>query len=589
MIRWKFILTRVLIVAAILTLLRWGLGPAARYLTVQGVEMATGARADIARTEIGLFPPRVHYTDIRVADPRGRKEFHDLFRADLLDLEIDGEALLHRRWVVRNGRISGLEIGARRSESGHLDETGDDEQVVDAGSSLLSQLVAGTMDELGGQASALVDDLETVRRSEQIRRRWESDYASLVSQARELKQQVQEVRDQAVSIKNPLRDYAALDQAISRAQEIRAELSKVRRKIDELPQQVQADLDSLEEAKQIDLAKVEEYVPGGLEGSDQFAGELVANSVRERLDQLRDYLDHGRQIADVTVVPPQQERARGQWIDLSADRQRPQMLIRQCEVSGLLRSRGHVYTLKGVVNNVTPTPERLREPTRARMLLEDVSRISDPIRLDYVRDRRDGDDIDQVTLLWPRSHAQEFEWGCGDKVGISVRGGQREVWAQLVRNGDSIQGRLVSKQTGLQMRLRVAPRYAESPIAESIGERLAEVDRVEIDARFDGTWDDLDLKLESNVERVLREATDQAIAAQLGESRQKIADNVRRTHRQETESLQQWLRTQQAEARTRLTSADRSIEEMFQKVTRGIGSADAVLGRFGPSAPSGRR
>ena len=121
MIRWRFVLTRVIVVVAVLVLLRWGLGPVASYVTIHGLQKVTGAQVEIAKTRVGLFPPRVQYADVRIADPREDKEMRDAFRADAIDLVIDGDALLHRRWVARDGRITGLQIGARRETSGHIE------------------------------------------------------------------------------------------------------------------------------------------------------------------------------------------------------------------------------------------------------------------------------------------------------------------------------------------------------------------------------------------------------------------------------------------------------------------------------------
>lgn len=588
MIRWKFVLTRVLILVAVVTLLRWGMGPTVRFLTVRSLQLATGARVDIAAADVGLFPPRVDYVDLRVADPRGRKAYRDLFRADSVSLEIDGNALMRRRWVVREGRIAGLEIGSRRDESGHFEREPEAIET-DTGPSLLSRLCGGAVDGFEEQASELADDLETVRRSREIRARWESDYEDLELRAERLEGQVREIRAEARSVKNPLRDYPALDRAIARANDLRAELLDVRRRIDELPDQMRRDLASLEEAKRIDLEKVERHLPDRGEDAGDFASEMIAKAVRERLRQLQSYLDHARQIADLTVRAPKKERGRGEAIDLAGDSRPPSFLIRQCEISGMLRSRGQVYTVSGVVENVTPSPERLVEPTHARLLLEDTALTSQPLRLDYVRDRRGGSDVDRVTLLWPRSPARPAEWGSDKEIGIAVQGGNRELWAQVIRDGERIRGRLVSKQTGLRMRLRVGPRFATSPVAVSIDERLANVDRIEIDARFAGTWDAVDLKLESNLERVLREAADEAIAAQLEASREKLTATIRRRHARHTEELQEWLGTRQSEARHRLAAADRSIEEVFQSVTRGIGSAESYLGRLRENLPAGLR
>ncbi len=82
MIRWRFVLTRFVVIVAVLVLLRWGLGPVANYVTIRGLESVTGAKVEIAKTRVGLFPPRVQYVDLHIADPRDGKEMRDAFRAD---------------------------------------------------------------------------------------------------------------------------------------------------------------------------------------------------------------------------------------------------------------------------------------------------------------------------------------------------------------------------------------------------------------------------------------------------------------------------------------------------------------------------
>ena len=62
MIRWRFVLTRLLIVVAFLALLRWGMGPVAQYVTVRSLETATGSKVDIKDTQVGLFPPSIHFS-----------------------------------------------------------------------------------------------------------------------------------------------------------------------------------------------------------------------------------------------------------------------------------------------------------------------------------------------------------------------------------------------------------------------------------------------------------------------------------------------------------------------------------------------
>ena len=349
----------------------------------------------------------------------------------------------------------------------------------------------------------------------------------------------------------------------------------VREAINTLPDQLQADLAKLDEAKQMDLAKIDQYVPGNLAEPGEFGIDMMAESVRKQIQQIKSYLDGGRTLANYTVVAPESDRVRG--VNHNLNRlQRPEVMIRRCKVNGLMRADGRSYVMTGIVENLTPTPELLAEPTRARLRLEGP----EILRAEYVRDRRQGTDVDLLTLHWPQTDAKPIRLGNEHDAGISVEGGQRELWVQVRTEGDLLEGRLVSKQTGLSMNLSMDPKYANTPAAKSLQASLATVNQVEIDANFEGTWKDLDLRVSTNLGQIFRRATQDAIDGQIQASREQLAAKVNQTHLQQTLELRQWLTSQQGEARSLLASADKSIEEMSQKVLDEVGDADALMGKL---------
>lgn len=575
MIRWRFVFTRLIIIVAVIALLRWGLGPVANYVTIRGLEGATGAKVEIAKTRVGLFPPRIQYLDVHIADPRDDKDMRDAIRADSIDLVIDGDALLHRRWVARDGRISGLQIGARRETSGHIAEVtkpADNSE----GSSMLSRLLGATTDKLTNQADAVVGELETVRRSKEIRARWEKEYKDLVVRARNLEKQISEVRDQARGIENPLRDWPEFERTLAQARDARSELMSVHQALNTLPQRLQADLALLDEAKQIDIAKVDKFVPGDLSNTSEFGIDMMASAVRDQIQQIRSYLNGGRTLANYTVIAPErQTRNRGVDHDLHKIH-RPEVMVRHCEVGGVMRAEGNVYAITGILENLTPTPRLLAEPTRARLRLEGP----ETLRVEYVRDRRHNGNVDLLTLHWPQTSAKPIRLGKDSDAGISIAGGDRELWVQVRTEGEKIEGRLVSKQTGVHMDLSIDPKFDDTAAAVSLRESLAAVDRIEIDANFVGTWKDIDLKLNTNLGQILRRASQDAIDGQIRQSKQALAAKVDEAHREQTQALRQWLGSQQSEALSLLASADKSIEEMSKKVLNEVGDADAYLGKL---------
>ncbi|MAI69615.1 MAG: endosomal protein [Rhodopirellula sp.] len=576
MIRWRFVLTRLLIVIAFLALLRWGMGPVAQYVTVHSVETATGSKVDIKDTQVGLFPPSIHFSDVRVADPRDGKEMQDSFRASSIKLVMDGEALLRRRWVANRGIISGIEIGAQRKTSGRLNrlekvESGDNSSTGPS----LDQLMGATTSRLRDETKAVLVNLETVKCSQQIRSQWEAEYKALVIRAKNLEEQIRGVRDEARVVQNPLRDLPELQRTLARARDARSELSSVHRAIDSLPSRLQADLVRLDQAKQTDLAKVDQYVPGELASSGDLGIEMLGDAVREQIQQIRSYMDSGRTLANYTVVAPESVRVRGVDHDL-ASHPSPGLLVRHCEVSGSLQADGRRYQMTGFLENLTPNPEKLDKPTRVSL------RLAGPevVRAEYVRDRRQDANVDLLTLHWPEIKAEPLRIGKDGETSIQINGGQRELWVQIKTEGNHLEGRLVSKQTGVSLDLTAPPKFADSVAAESLRQSLSFVDRIEMDARFSGTWRDLDLKLTSNLGQVLRRAGEDAIAGQVAESKRQMAATIRQEHANQSVALQQWLGSQQNKAQSLLANAEKFIDEMGRKVQSEVGDADAYLGKL---------
>ncbi len=437
---------------------------------------------------------------------------------------------------------------------------------------MLSQATSGLSD----RAEEIGGSLETVKTGDEIRHRWKAEYETLVTQARNLAKRVKTIRDAAKGIDNPLRDWPALERTLAEARTARDELVQVRAAMDEMPAKFRGDLVKLEVAKQADLAKVDAYVPGDLSESKNFGVDLISVQIHSYLTQLRSYVDNGRTLANYTVVAPDSERVRGENFDFLGKNRRPEMLIEKCQVDGLMRASGKTYALTGLVENMTPQPEFLAEPTRARLLLEGPEKV----QVDYVRDRRQGTLNDRLTLHWPQMHADPVRLGDGKNVAVAVNGGQREVWVQLDSQGESVQGRLVSKQVGVNMHLEVDGKAANSAAVISMNQSLAKVQSIEVDAAFQGNWKNLDLDLKTNLGHVFGDAFHEAIAKQVEDSKEKLAAKVNDAHREQMLQLREWMSKQQNEAQSLLASADRSIEEMSQKVLAEAGDADSYLGKL---------
>jgi len=580
MIRWSYLLPRVLIVVAIVVGLRYVLSPVISYVVIQSIQAATGAKVDLATVEVGFFPPRLHGTALQIANPKQNKELRNLASAQTVELSIDGDALLRRRYVISTARIKGLEIDSDRLSSGHLEPV---EQPESTEPSLamqwLSDIFGSATDAAKDQLDALADRSETLRRGDQIRRRWKSEYGMLASRAAELEAAIKEVQQTAKGIENPLRDWPQIDATLSQAKEIQQELLLVRKTLAEMPAQFQADLLTMERAKQADLQRVRDTLPFDPSAGEDLGPGLLLQVVKAQIAQLRGYLDTGREISEWTVIKPKVERHRGEHIHLVA--QQPAVLVRHCELSGLLRSGGKPYELTGILENLTPQAKLRQDPLRARLRLQG----EETVRLEYVRDDSAEIAHELLTMHWPEIEAPTLRLGSSDNVKLNVRDGRLELWIQLDTRGEQMSGRVVSRRAGTRIELQGAEKVARTPMFGTLHTVLAGIDQIEIDARFQGTWNDWDVNLGTNLTGILNTAVREAAALQIADTRAKLEAEVNRIHARELAELQEWLVSQQTKSNELLTQADSTVQEISRKVLSETGKADAYIGRLRGNLP----
>ncbi len=574
MIRWRYIIPRVFIVVAIFLVLRYTLAPVAKYLTVKAIGAATGARVDIASVDVGFFPPTLRYTAVAVANPRASKSLNNLVEAEEIQCVIDGRALLNRRYVIREARVSGLVVGGKRETDGHIDR----EPVVTSPSDRrwLSDLTLALADQTESQLSAIADQSEIVRRSDQIRRRWKIEYAELTRRADELEASIRSIQASAKAIDNPLRDWPKVEASLAQAKKIQEELIEVRATLDALPGRVQSDLALLQQAKQIDIDRVRDRLPLDATATDGLGPQLLAGMVKSQIDRVRGYLESGREVADWTVAAPKAERLRGEWIDLTRGPRPPSVLVRRCEIAGAFRAEGETYQLAGLIENLTPQPRLADEPLRARLRLDGPQSVRvEMTRNDAVFPRQE-----TLTLHWPDLKAPDVRLGESDSIELEMVDGRMELWVQLDSTGDRMHGRLVSRRVDTAIELRSDTRIADTPMVATLRNTLAGIDRVEVDAGFRGTWDNFDVTVSTNVTAILRNAMRQALAAQIESTRVQAHQQIDQIYEGQIGELQEWLATQQSAARNQLAKADSTIQDISRKVIQETGSAEAYLGRL---------
>ncbi|QDV69501.1 AsmA family protein [Rosistilla carotiformis] len=571
MIRWRFLLTRVLIIVLVIALMRLALGPAVRYTAVQALQKLTGGRVDIAQTHIDLWPPRIYFEQVHIADPSKEKE--DAVQAELIEVRLQPSALVRRQWVVEKARITGLKINEARTTDGRLAAT---EPAASSGPSFSGKL-AGILEAYAkDSASAFARDLETVKTSEEIRVRWKNEYESLTARAKQLEGAIREVRDGIQGIDNPLRDLPQLQRALQQAEAIRQDLLVVRKAIDDLPLAVQADLERMEQARRADVDRVAQYIPLADGQAADFSPEMFRQVVTTQLDRVRGFLDGSRSVADWTVVSPELERTRGKDINFMLGKLPPNWLVQVAEVSGQIQVDGVKYDLQGVMENVTTQPMLANGPLVGRLKLDGPQIV----RVDFQRHTEDQRSWDDVTLHWPQLPINTLAVGESKQTSIRLEPGGVELWVQMTVEGEQVDGKLISQMRNTHVSAEIPSNKYNAALVSSLTDSLQNVREVNVEARFGGRWDTMKINVASNLSGLFSSAVKNGVTAQTAATKQQLMGLADNAYRDQVGQLQVWLTQQQTQVRKTLTDVDGSVEEISQKLVKQLGAPDLYLGRL---------
>ncbi|MDB4679197.1 TIGR03545 family protein [Rhodopirellula sp.] len=579
MIRWNFIVPRVLILLLLAVTFRIGLNPAISWLTTQSLQSVFKSKVEIGATRTGLFPPRLQYEGIRIADPRKGKHRRNLFEADQINFLVDGNSLLRRRTVIKDGSVNGIVLNTERDAPGHLDRHHQQTLQTSKKSNDLSEWIGTTSLRIQDGAISLMAELEIVRESSVLREIWQEEYNELQSQLDQLVVTHQRIATQATKMDNPLRDMASLEASITEAREATELLVSLRAKASSLPKRFDADLASLKQAKENDLGKLLLYVPNHFDVTRDFGRERMLDVVRYLILDAKNYIQHGERIANLTLVAPKSERMRGNNYPLDSNNH-PNFLIRHCHISGLVRHEGEDLLMKGTIENLANTSALLRKPSRIKFSVEGKKLF----HVEYAKRETTDRGISQVTLHWPQGSALSNTLNSTDRIGLQAKSNRDELWIQVRKEYSTSEnrysGRLISKQSGVEIKISPKPEYSELLGIRSIQENLAKIEQIEIDASFHGDDGELEFKFDSNLDQAIKSASTAALQMQAEHTKKRLSAEISKRYQQEVFELTQWITASQSELNHEITSIDQKIDAMKRSLVKETGNAEAYLSRL---------
>ncbi|MDZ4658335.1 MAG: TIGR03545 family protein [Bythopirellula sp.] len=506
-LRWKYVVPRLLIAATLVATVRFGLDPLLHYVIVTASQSATGAKVELAAVETSLLEGRVELRGLQVANPQSL--LRNLFEAERTQLSIDTNALFHKRLVIENGEITGLAIDTARTESGEL------EIVVDSAEpSALDPLLAKASDWAGDwfeQAgdrldSDFADELQTPQVAKALEERWKQQASNLRTRAEELKSRGKQLEAEFREVKsNPLRGIERLPALQAQLKTVQQELASLQTEIKNFPNQVKKDRHSLNVARQADEAFIKQQLKFGRLDGDNLTQVLLGQSVAAGTQGALDWIGWARhKMPTNSTKQIAKQRSRGTVVSFGTSQ--PQLHIQQLGLELTAPVAGQSMQFTGSLTNISDQPRLISEPARLQLIASgDI-----PVTLEVLSDRRSDTPREELFLVCSALPLAGQTLGNQNKLAMQLAPGTANLRVELTLTGDELNGHITFQQPNFHI-TPLANANSNQNLVAALTQALDNIHDVSAEIQLTGTLKRPEIKLQSPLGKQLADGISTAV------------------------------------------------------------------------------
>ncbi len=586
MIRWSYLIPRlVLLTICVLVVWRW-LDPLLQWTLVRLGERIAGAKFEVGEVVTRLPAAELTLRDVQVAN--ARNPARNLFEADEIAVGVNVNALLKRKLVIREGRITGLRIGTARATSGVReprkrlldwlpDELAirlDPAPLVDFGKTWLDRFAILLKQRIEEE----VEQLESVQLARELTKRWPAEVNRMESRIETLKARADRLQDLVKNASaNPLENLGRAQQIIAEVDALHREIKELREEIERLREQAFRDRDAILTAQQNDLRRIREQLRLDDLESGGLSEYLLGRDLHRRLQLVAQWMRWLREYwpADATDMfpTPSPTRARGVDVMFAGLTPEPNLLIRSLRIDGEGQARGERFEFLGTVQGLTSQPRLYGQPTALHVEV----RGAVSLQIDAVLDRTQTIARDHLTVECPGLPQPERFFGKPEQIALVVSPGDLRFSLRLELEGDRLSGRMFVHQEGVELKPTLAPAYGGQALADRLREALQSVRTLEATAQLSGTLQKPEFQVQSTLGPQLAQALQNLFFRELESRREEFTRLVQAKVREEMDRFEQLFVAKQQRLLARLQKSGVDVTQLREIASRQVPPLDRLI------------
>ncbi len=581
MIRWSYLLPRVLLLLTLLTAAHYAIPLVLRWGMIRAIETATGTQADVRQAWASLARGEVRIGDLQIA--RSELSDRNLFQCDSATLALNLNALAHQRLVVDEAQIRGIRWNAPRrfdaTGAAHFSlPTPDMSQLARSGGALSRRWLDDAARMLQRRVEDEFPSLQTAR---QMAERWPQEYRDLQQQVRQCHQSALQLYETFTATPPASEVGETLSQLQQRWQDVvglRQRISQLQERLAQLARQIERDRVTIAAAFAADREKLLQTMSLARLDDQRLDSYLLDSEIHQWWTRLQPWLEFAQWLNE---SPEMNELGhRGTVVPFTVNEALPTLLLRSATLDGQICLAGHEVSFLGqacdwAIGTDSSSP---RPTTPARLHL--VTQGSFLARLDLQLDSVDGVPRRQIALQCDSMPLAARSWGHESGWTVAVAPGTAQIRARLTATGDSLDGRIQLIQNEIQLTVTPGAGGSLDTLWPPLAQAANGIDHFELSAAVTGQVGAPQWEIESNLGRQLQQRFQTALEQILCEQTERLVAEA--NHRLQTQ-IKQWgqqLPGQQAQLQQQLAATQQLLSTLAQPVASRFQPLGRLLQRF---------
>ena len=573
MIRWSYVVTRILIVALMLGLLWAAMNPVLRLTLIHSGQAATGAKVDIASVQTLLTRSRLGVNGISVADPDS--PMSNLVEIGNASFDLETGSVLRRRLVVSEGRLSGIQFHTNRSASGQL-EAKEPEQpkgpgLFDKYGDLGNDWLEDSVDRLEQQVE---EEFVSVRLAKELEQRWPQEYDRIESQTEDLsrrgKQLVRQV--EAMSDK-PLDHLDKIQPTLQEADRLRRDGLALKTKLATLKQQVALDREAIRNAKDRDLQKVRQKLDFKKLDGAELSEYLLGPDVYQKVSTALEWIQWSRSAVSTNQPKVVEPASRGRNVIFPSMVRSPDLLIRKLLVDGSGTADGQEFAFSGIIGDITHQPRRHNKPTTVKIESNGAVQLTANATLD----RRGDQPTERFVVDIPSLTQSARTLGDAEKLAVSISPGKAKIHVDLKLRGDAIAGTIDFRQDNVAVTPQLKQAYSKEILAADADKAFDAISTIHAVVQVGGQVKKPALRLQSNLGPQLADGMNAILHNEIAAREKQLTEKADAEIDRQMARFEQKLVQRHGDVLKKLELGDSELAMLKNEIASRVGAPSEVL------------